>query len=122
MRPDHRQLAVTARKADEEAGQSAASISSSVTRRVCTVVRLTANIWSGGYKEPMPYVTQAELVEIVPDLRAMASVETSEEVRAALNRLADRYAAMAIECLHPARCVIEQRSGGCGELLVGQHR
>jgi len=44
----------------------------------------------------MPYVvTLAELLEIVPDLRAMASVEVSDEVRAALNRLADRYAAMA---------------------------
>jgi hypothetical protein len=43
----------------------------------------------------MPYVTEAELVEIVPDLLALASVETSEEVRAALIRLADRYAAMA---------------------------
>jgi hypothetical protein len=41
------------------------------------------------------HVTEAELVEIVPDLRALASVETSEEVRAALIRLADRYAAMA---------------------------
>jgi hypothetical protein len=43
----------------------------------------------------MPYVTDAELVEIVPDLRALATVEASAEVRAALIRLADRYAAMA---------------------------
>jgi hypothetical protein len=43
----------------------------------------------------MPYVTDAELVEIVPDLRALAAVEASAEVRAALIRLADRYAAMA---------------------------
>ena len=43
----------------------------------------------------MPYVTEAELVEIVPELRAMAIVEASTEVRDALNRLADRYAAMA---------------------------
>jgi hypothetical protein len=43
----------------------------------------------------MPHVTQAELVEMVPALRAMASIEASAEVRAALNRLADRYAAMA---------------------------
>ncbi len=43
----------------------------------------------------MSYVTEAELVEIVPDLRALASVEASAEVRDALNRLADRYAAMA---------------------------
>jgi hypothetical protein len=46
----------------------------------------------------MSYVTEAELVEIVPDLRAMAIVETSVEVRAALIRLADRYAAMAVDC------------------------
>jgi hypothetical protein len=46
----------------------------------------------------MSYVTEAELVEIAPDLRAMASVETSAEVRAALNRLADRYASMAAGC------------------------
>jgi hypothetical protein len=43
----------------------------------------------------MSYVTEAELAEIVPELRAMARVEASAEVRAALNRLADRYAAMA---------------------------
>jgi hypothetical protein len=46
----------------------------------------------------MSYVTEAELVEIVPNLRALASVETSAEVRAALTRLADRYAAMAHGC------------------------
>ncbi|MGE4046483.1 MAG: hypothetical protein AB7F35_16615 [Acetobacteraceae bacterium] len=43
----------------------------------------------------MSYISPTELIEIVPDLRALASVETSEEVRAALIRLADRYAAMA---------------------------
>ncbi len=42
----------------------------------------------------MSHVTVAELLEMVPDLRAMASVETSTEVRAAMTRLADRYAAM----------------------------
>jgi hypothetical protein len=31
----------------------------------------------------MPYVTDAELVEIVPDLRALAAVETSAEALAA---------------------------------------
>jgi hypothetical protein len=45
----------------------------------------------------MSYISPAELTEIVPDLRAMAAVETSEDVRAALIRLADRYAAMAAE-------------------------
>ncbi len=45
----------------------------------------------------MSYVTDAELIEIVPTLRAMAVTETSLEVRAALIRLADRYAAMAGE-------------------------
>ncbi len=51
----------------------------------------------------MSHVTDAELVEIVPDLRAMASTEASSEVRAALNRLADRYAAMADGCQDPSR-------------------
>jgi hypothetical protein len=39
-------------------------------------------------------ITQAELLEIVPELRAMAAAEPSEKVREALNRLVDRYAAM----------------------------
>ena len=43
----------------------------------------------------MSHVTDAELVEIVPELRALALVETSTDVRAALIRLADRYAALA---------------------------
>ncbi len=51
----------------------------------------------------MSYVTAAELNEIVPDLRAMASVEASAEVRAALIRLADRYAAMAAESGGPGQ-------------------
>lgn len=36
-------------------------------------------------------VTRAELREIASDLRAMAAVETADNVREALNRLADRY-------------------------------
>jgi len=51
----------------------------------------------------MSHVTDAELVEIVPDLRAMARVETSAEVRAALIRLADRYAALAADAPDPTR-------------------
>jgi hypothetical protein len=43
----------------------------------------------------MSHVTEAELIEIVPDLRVLASNETCPDVRAALTRLADRYAAMA---------------------------
>ena len=65
------------------------------TIRASGVAWLTANIGSGVYQEAMSNVTQAELVEMVPGLRALASVETSTEVRAALNRLAERYAAMA---------------------------
>jgi hypothetical protein len=38
-------------------------------------------------------VTQAELLEIVPELRAMAATEPAEKVRDALNQLADRYTA-----------------------------
>jgi hypothetical protein len=41
----------------------------------------------------MSYISPAELSEIVPDLRAMAAVETVPDVRAALLRVADRYAA-----------------------------
>ena len=41
----------------------------------------------------MSSITSAELIEIVPDLRAMAATETSPAVHAALLRLADRYAA-----------------------------
>jgi hypothetical protein len=47
--------------------------------------------------------TEAELVEIMPDLRALASAETSAEVRAALIRSANRYAAMAADCRNLAR-------------------
>ena len=43
----------------------------------------------------MPYVTEAELAEIVPDLRALAEAETCPDVRAALTRLAERYSSMA---------------------------
>jgi hypothetical protein len=57
----------------------------------------------------MSYVTEAELVEIVPDLRALATVETSAEVRAALTRLADRYAAMAESCMGPGQSTLESR-------------
>jgi len=49
----------------------------------------------------MSYVTEAELIEIVPDLRALASAETCPDVRAALTRLADRYAAMAAGSENP---------------------
>lgn len=51
----------------------------------------------------MPYVTKSELVEIVPDLRAAADIETLADVRAALVRLADRYAGMATECENPGQ-------------------
>jgi hypothetical protein len=42
----------------------------------------------------MPYVAEAEPMEIAPDLRTMPNVETSGEAHAALDRLADGYAAM----------------------------
>jgi hypothetical protein len=51
----------------------------------------------------MSYVTEADFVEIVPELRALASVETSAEVRAALILLSNRYAAMALDCRNLAR-------------------
>jgi hypothetical protein len=40
-------------------------------------------------------VTRAELQEVVSDLRAKAAVEPAQEVRDALNRLADRYATLS---------------------------
>ena len=55
----------------------------------------------------MANVTEAELVEMVPGLRAMASVEVSGEVREALTRLAARYAAMASEC--EKLCMLSKR-------------
>ena len=66
------------------------------------VASLTANGGSDVYQGAMSNVTQAELVEMVPGLRALASVEASTEVRAALNRLAERYAAMAVGSQDPA--------------------
>jgi hypothetical protein len=50
-------------------------------------------------------VTQAELVEIVPELRAMAAAAPAEKVREALNRLVDRYAAMAVGAVTPVQPV-----------------
>jgi len=43
----------------------------------------------------MPLVTKTELLEIVPELRAMAATAKTPTVRATLILLADRYAAMA---------------------------
>jgi hypothetical protein len=57
----------------------------------------------------MSYITADELIEIVPDLRAMARVEASAEVRAALARLADRYAARgdkAGDADHATACAV----------------
>jgi hypothetical protein len=50
----------------------------------------------------MSHITAAELIELVPDLLAMATVEASPEVRDALIRLANRYAAMAGDSQAPA--------------------
>ena len=54
----------------------------------------------------MSPVTRAELVETAPVLRAMAKVEISAEARLALNRLADRYAAMAAEYQYSAEVTV----------------
>jgi hypothetical protein len=62
------------------------------------VAYLTASDFIACYTGAMANVTEAELVEMVPGLRAMASVEVSGEVREALTRLAAQYAAMASEC------------------------
>jgi hypothetical protein len=50
----------------------------------------------------MSHITAAELIELVPGLLAMATVEASPEVRGALIRLANRYAAMAGDRQDPA--------------------
>jgi hypothetical protein len=71
-----------------------------------------AGIRLDAYIVLMPYVTRAELVEIVPDLRAMAIVKASTEVQAALNRLADRYAAMATKCEPPERVTLAREFAG----------
>ena len=76
-------------------------IARSLVRLPISVSWITAGIKLSAYIGVMPYVTQAELVEIVPDLRAMAIAEVSTGVRAALTRLADRYAAMAAKCQTP---------------------
>jgi hypothetical protein len=62
------------------------------------VVYFTASDVIGCYTAAMANVTETELVEMVPGLRAMAGVDASGEVREALTRLAARYAAMASEC------------------------
>jgi hypothetical protein len=44
----------------------------------------------------MPLVTRTELLEIVPELRAMANTAKVAALRDTLHLLADRYAAMAV--------------------------
>jgi hypothetical protein len=58
------------------------------------VAQVTDDDPSSRYRQAMSYITAAELIEIVPHLRAMAKVEASDDVRAALIRLANRYEAM----------------------------
>ena len=51
----------------------------------------------------MPLVTRTELLEIVPELRAMAAASEAPTVRETLTLLANRYAAMALPpSLRPA--------------------
>jgi hypothetical protein len=71
---------------------------------------ITARIPPSIYDRVMPYVTQVDLVELEPNLRAMATVEESDEVRAALNRLADRYSAMAAGTQKTARASVRELS------------
>jgi hypothetical protein len=49
----------------------------------------------------MPLATRTELLEIVPELRAMAARSTTTTVRETLNLLANRYAAMAAGSANP---------------------
>ena len=48
------------------------------------VIQVTDDCSSNRYGQAMSYITAAELIEIVPDLRAMAKAEASADVRAAL--------------------------------------
>lgn len=58
-------------------------------------------------------VTQEELLDIVPELRAMAAVEPAEKVREALNRLVERYAAMGDGKRRATRTPRLRQPGGC---------
>ncbi len=64
-------------------------------------------------------MTQSELLALVEELRAMAATASTETVRAALTRLADRYAARA-SARRPAPLVRRERparsdTGAAGE-------
>jgi hypothetical protein len=61
-------------------------------------------------------VTQAELLEIVPELRAMAAAEPTDNVREALNRLVDRYAAMGRENTLPTGLGAHQPNPGAASV------
>jgi hypothetical protein len=58
-------------------------------------------------------VTQSELLEIVPQLRSMAAIEPAEKVREALNRLVERYAAMAGGKRRAASTPTPRQPSGC---------
>ena len=62
----------------------------------------------------MPLVTKTELLEIVPELRAMAAAAKTATVRATLNRMADRYAAMVAELQNqaPSEDFTQEIAGG----------
>jgi hypothetical protein len=49
----------------------------------------------------MPLATRTELLEIVPELRAMAAQSKTTTVRETLNMLANRYAALAAGTTDP---------------------
>jgi hypothetical protein len=49
----------------------------------------------------MPLATRTELLEIVPELRAMAAQSKTTTVRETLNLLANRYAALAAGATDP---------------------
>jgi hypothetical protein len=49
----------------------------------------------------MPLATRTELLEIVPELRAMAAQSKTTTMRETLNLLANRYAAMAAGSTDP---------------------
>lgn len=65
----------------------------------------------------MMLMTQAELLDLVQELRAMAAAQQTAKVRDALNQLADRYAARIRgrhEAFHNPAIPSAGRSGASG--------
>jgi hypothetical protein len=76
----------------------------------------------------MILITQSELLELVEELRDMAAAAPTAKVRAALTRMADRYAAKAAEAKRRRLCSTDNtgsplaqqnRDRPCGSIASG---